>query len=134
VDRRQRDHRGAAVERRQVAVGDRAEEANVPPAREALEQRRPHRLLLLALAGWFTYLRSCDDVEDPHADRLQRLARAGGTDPRPLLDERWLFGDLGNRAVAAELAAVLQELERDGVRATLTRALESPADREETVR
>ncbi len=98
----------------------------LPSLREALAQGRPHHLLTLAVAGWFRYLRGTDEtgapleVDDPHAGQLQALARAGGTDPRPLLGFRSLFGDLGEDAgFVAELQHALVRLDRDGVRACL---------------
>jgi fructuronate reductase/mannitol 2-dehydrogenase len=99
----------------------------LPSLQEALASGRPHRLLTLAVAGWFRYLRGTDEtgtpvvVDDPHADELQALARAGGTDPRPLLGLHSLFGTLGNDdGFVAELQEALERLDRDGVRASLT--------------
>lgn len=98
----------------------------LPSLREALAQGRPHRLLTLALAGWFRYLQGTDErgiplvLDDPHAGRLQALARAGATDPRPLLGFRSVFGDLSeNDVFVAELHAALVRLDRYGVRASL---------------
>jgi fructuronate reductase/mannitol 2-dehydrogenase len=98
----------------------------LPSLREALAAGRPHRRLTLAVAGWFRYLQGVDDsgapllVDDPHAERLQALARAGGTDPRPLLGFREVFGDLGDDAgFVSELQQELTRLARDGVRACL---------------
>jgi mannitol 2-dehydrogenase len=55
---------------------------------------------------------------------LQALAREGGTDPRPLLGERSIFGDLGDSpSFVAELRDALEQLDRDGVRTTLAAAL-----------
>lgn len=98
----------------------------LPSLEEALSSGRPHRLLTLAVAGWFRYLRGTDEsgaplpLDDPHAEHLQALARAGGTDPRPLLGLRSLFGSLGDHpGFADELQQALEQLDRDGVRATL---------------
>lgn len=105
----------------------------LPSLAEALAAGRPHRLLTLAVAGWFRYLRGTDDngapllVDDPHAEQLQALARAGGTDPRPLLGLRSLFGPLGDDAAFVdELQQALEQLERDGVRATLAAGAPAP--------
>jgi fructuronate reductase/mannitol 2-dehydrogenase len=102
----------------------------LPSLREAIDQGRPHTLLTLAVAAWFRYLRGTDldgwpiEVDDPCADRLQALARAGGTDPRPLLGHRPIFGDLDTHpAFVADLGSALEQLERDGVRTTLIAAL-----------
>jgi mannitol-1-phosphate/altronate dehydrogenase len=104
----------------------------LPSLRQALDEGRPHRLLTVAVAAWCRYLRGTDvdgrplAIDDPHAERLQELARAGGTDPRLLLGERSIFGDLAeNGAFVAELTDTLEQLERSGVRATLTAALDS---------
>jgi mannitol-1-phosphate/altronate dehydrogenase len=98
----------------------------LPSLEEALAAGRPHRLLTLAVAGWFRYLRGTDEhgaplvIDDPHAERLRVLARAGGADPRPLLGLRPLFGALGDDAgFVEELQKAMQQLDRDGVRATL---------------
>jgi fructuronate reductase/mannitol 2-dehydrogenase len=105
----------------------------LPSLTEALTSGRPHQLLTLALAGWFRYLRGTDDngapllVDDPHAEQLQALARAGGTDPRPLLGLRSLFGPLGDDAAFVdELQQALEQLERDGVHATLAASAAVP--------
>jgi fructuronate reductase/mannitol 2-dehydrogenase len=107
----------------------------LPSLREALHEGRPHRLLTLAVAGWFAYL-ATHEVDDPHADRLSALARAGGCDPRPLLAERWIFGDLAEHpGFVADLADAVARLHRDGARATLAACLlegAARADREET--
>jgi mannitol-1-phosphate/altronate dehydrogenase len=105
----------------------------LPSLREALAVDGPHALLTLAVAAWFRYLHGVDAVgrpvviDDPLADLLQQLARDGGTDPRPLLNERSIFGDLGDDpAFVGELADALERLERDGVRATLAAAVRGP--------
>jgi mannitol-1-phosphate/altronate dehydrogenase len=102
----------------------------LPSLREALAADRPHALLTLAVAGWFQYLRRVDPtgrpvpVDDPRAEELQALALTGGTDPRPLLDDRSIFGDLGEHPrFVAELADALERLDRDGVRVAVATAL-----------
>ncbi|GAB3301703.1 mannitol dehydrogenase family protein [Geodermatophilus aquaeductus] len=102
----------------------------LPSLRQALAEGRPHALLTLALAGWIAYLQRVDDdgrpvpVEDDRGPHLQALALAGGTDPRPLLAEEPVFGDLGAvPGFADELAGVLRRLQRDGVRATVAAAV-----------
>ncbi|MCW2684143.1 MAG: Fructuronate reductase [Blastococcus sp.] len=98
----------------------------LPSLSHALRQRRPHALLTLAVAGWMRYLQGTDEsgrpieIEDAQRNRLQELARAGGTDPRPLLSERSLFGDLvDDDAFVGRLEQALVQLHTDGVRATL---------------
>ncbi|MGY1805650.1 mannitol dehydrogenase family protein [Blastococcus sp. SYSU D00922] len=102
----------------------------LPSLREALDTGRPHALLTVAVAAWFRYLRGTDlegrpvVIDDPRADELRALARAGGTDPRPLLGVRSIFGDLGDDPVfVAELTAALDRLEHDGVRVAVAAAL-----------
>jgi len=102
----------------------------LPSLREALAAGRPHALLTVAVAAWFRYLRGVDvdgqpvTIDDPNADLLQELALAGGTDPRPLLAVRSIFGDLGeNPLFVAALSDALERLERDGVRTTVAAAL-----------
>ena len=93
---------------------------------EAREAGRPHELLTLAVAGWFRYLRGVDDagrevlIDDPRADRLRALAILGGTDPRPLLAEREVFGGLADDAEFVDaLEGALDRLDRLGARAAV---------------
>jgi mannitol 2-dehydrogenase len=102
----------------------------LPSLRQALAEGRPRRLLTLAVAGWCRYLRGTDPagrplpVEDPRAEELQALALAGGSDPRPLLAVRPVFGDLGDLPeFVADLGAALEQLDRDGVHRTIATAL-----------
>ncbi|WP_456849969.1 mannitol dehydrogenase family protein [Geodermatophilus sp. SYSU D00742] len=102
----------------------------LPSLRQALAEGRPSRLLTLAVAGWCRYLRGTDPagrplpMEDPLAEELQALALAGGSDPRPLLGVRPVFGDLGDvPGFADDLRSVLEQLDRDGVHRTISTAL-----------
>jgi len=90
----------------------------LPSLRQALDQDRPRRHVVLATAAWLRYLRGVDyagapiEFADAQADRLTQLARAGGTDPHPFLEESGVFGSLGDSArLAAELTVALQALE-----------------------
>jgi fructuronate reductase/mannitol 2-dehydrogenase len=105
----------------------------LPSLHRALADGRPYDLLALAVAGWFRYLQGSDDaggeirVEDPQAERLTALAREGGTDPRPLLAERSVFGDLADHpGLVDAVAADLRAMARDGVRATVEARLARP--------
>jgi mannitol-1-phosphate/altronate dehydrogenase len=98
----------------------------LPSLHEAVQQGRPHTLLALAVAGWFRYLQRVDpsgrqvEINDPRAAWLQALATAGGPDPRPLLAQRSLFGDLGeDSGVVDLLTELMHRFERDGVRRTV---------------
>ena len=102
----------------------------LPSLRQAVDEARPHGLLTLAVAAWFRYLHGTDEtgrpivIDDPRGELLRALARAGGTDPRPLLSERSIFGTLGDSpSFVAELERTLIRLDLDGVRATLATAL-----------
>jgi len=102
----------------------------LPSLREALG-RGPSALLTLAVAGWFRYLRGEDEegrsyvLDDPRADELQRLARLGGADPRPLLGMTDLFGDLGqSAALVGRLTLYGEQLDADGAWATVARAVD----------
>ena len=106
----------------------------LPSLRQAVAEDRPRTMLTLAVAAWFCYLRGADlrgrpiVVEDARADLLRRLAIAGGRDPRALVQERSVFGDLGcYPSFVAELAQAIEQLERDGVRATLAAHLTGTA-------
>ncbi|MFL5846877.1 MAG: mannitol dehydrogenase family protein [Solirubrobacteraceae bacterium] len=108
--------------------------AHVVPSIAASRRRgRPCPLLTLAVAAWFRHLRGVDDggrrlppLDDPLSGRLRTLARAAGDDPRPLLAEHALFGDLGaDPGFQASVRAASQTIARDGVRGAL-RAVVAP--------
>lgn len=98
--------------------------------RQARGEGAPHGLLTLAVAGWMRLLRGVDEhsapvlIDDPMAESLAALARTGGTDPRPLLRERAVFGDLvADEGLVAALARDLRGLERYGTRAVVAERL-----------
>jgi len=102
----------------------------LPSLQKALRSGRPHRLLTLALAGWLRYLTGIDEqgqpylIDDPRARELQDTATQGGADPRPLLALTDLFGDLGqSEDFVRQLTTVLQELDQNGARQTVSAAL-----------
>jgi fructuronate reductase/mannitol 2-dehydrogenase len=102
----------------------------VASIREARGTGLPHPRLTLAVAAWIRYLRGTDErgrrvvIDDPMADRLKRLAREGGRDPRPLLRQRTLFGALGgDDAFAGEVQACLRVIDTQGVRAAVRAVL-----------
>lgn len=73
----------------------------LPSLRDAIAAGRPHSRLLLVLAAWVSHLAasaeagSLSELEEPAASRLAPLAQAARRDPRPLLAEHDVFGDLG---------------------------------------
>jgi fructuronate reductase/mannitol 2-dehydrogenase len=96
------------------------------PIREARAAGTPHELLTLAVAGWLRYSRGVDlagadiAVEDARTADLQALAIRGGVDPRPMLAERSIFGDLGaDEGFARRLEQALRTLERRGPRGAI---------------
>ena len=98
----------------------------LPSLHDALAQDRPHRLLLLAVAGWIRFLCGVDlsgrpvTVEDPKLEQLRALTDGAGHDPRRLLGMRSVFGTLGDRPdVVAELAELVRLLDRHGLAAAL---------------
>jgi mannitol 2-dehydrogenase len=97
--------------------------------RAGLEKNAPSELLTVAVAGWITHLQAPGAVDDPMASRLQPIARACGTDPRPLLAERAVFGDLArNGAFVAALERALLVMDARGARAAIAEALEASAE------
>ena len=101
-----------------------------PALERAIETSGSRRLLTLALAGWLRYLTGEDEqgreypIQDPRAEELRPLARAGRTDPRPLLAVTDIFGSLGESpALVRDLAADLESLYARGAQATLATAL-----------
>jgi len=98
----------------------------LPSIADARTRGRPHPLLTLAVAAWLRFLRGTDcagrplEVRDALVDELQPLALSGGTDPRPLLAQRSVFGTLaGDEAFAAAVEHDLLAMERHGVHAAL---------------
>jgi len=105
----------------------------LPSVREQLERGGPVRLQCLAIAGWFRYLRGKDEngeaivIDDPAAEKLQRLAVSGGEDAGPLLAMQEIFGEdlAGSEIFTGEVRRALQSLYRKSARATLREYLGS---------
>jgi len=102
----------------------------LPSVQEALATGRPTHLLSLAVAGWLRYLTGVDEqenifaIDDPRAETLQRLARQGKNDPRPLLSQTEIFGDLRQSAVfVRQLQENLLLLSTVGALETVRRAI-----------
>ena len=99
----------------------------LPSVAEARQHRRPRELLAVAVASWIRYLRGNDlsgtsiALADARKDELQPLAVRGGSDPRPLLAKRDIFGDLIDDDIFVEaVQRSLVALERGGVGALLS--------------
>jgi fructuronate reductase/mannitol 2-dehydrogenase len=95
---------------------------------DAQAKRRPYGLLTLAVAAWCRYLRGVDergrriDVDDPRADVLGALARAGGDHPSALLQDHMTFGALGTcPQFAKDVENDLHEIASDGIGAVASR-------------
>jgi fructuronate reductase/mannitol 2-dehydrogenase len=106
----------------------------MPSIQEARRRGRPTARLTLAVAGWLRCLRGTDlrgrplALNDPRCMELQVLARSGGSDPRPLLAKRDIFGDLiDDSAFVDELRGALISLDAYGVRGTLEDRAGMPA-------
>ena len=106
----------------------------LPSLHDALTRGTPHRLLLLAVAGWVRYLQGRDlagrplTVDDPQADRLTASAAHFGRAPHQLLGLRAIFGDLGDfPLVVRELQELVCRLDEQGLAATVATC--RPAER-----
>jgi mannitol 2-dehydrogenase len=106
---------------------DRMPKFLLPSLAEALSAGRPHRLLVLAVAGWFRYLRGEDEqgrkiaIVDPLADDLRARANKGKDDPRPLLALRPIFGTLGESdTLVQDLEQALRQLNARGAKDTVS--------------
>jgi fructuronate reductase/mannitol 2-dehydrogenase len=111
----------------------------LPSIRAAREAGQPHGLLTLAVAGWLRYLRGVDEsgrpieVRDADAERLGPLAETAGRDPRPVLRECTIFGDLGrDPQFAAAVGRALAQIETRGVRGAIEMAMASEPARGHT--
>jgi mannitol-1-phosphate/altronate dehydrogenase len=105
----------------------------IPSLKQALRDGEDCEMLMLALAGWFRYLRGVDesghpiDVQDPQRDLLQALARQGGSDPGALLHGSALFTAFSHDAgFVAELTGMLTQIDRHGTRSVLAAAVHRP--------
>ena len=98
----------------------------LPSLIEARRQGRSTGLLTLAVAGWCRYLRGVDrrgvviDIRDARRDVLQPLAAAAGSDPRPLLGHRAIFGRLGeDPEFVRRLEAAIRDIDEYGPAAAI---------------
>jgi fructuronate reductase/mannitol 2-dehydrogenase len=100
------------------------------PIRDRLAKGQGSELLALALAAWMRRVAGSDDlghaltITHPQADLLKIKATEGGTDPRPLLGIRSLFGDLIEHAgFVVTLERCLGTLYQSGARVALDRIM-----------
>jgi fructuronate reductase/mannitol 2-dehydrogenase len=95
-----------------------------------LNRGSPHRLLTLAVAAWAVCLRGtglgAEPIELNDAMKGTLGPRARRDDPRALLDERAIFGDLGQSPqFVSSLKDALAALERGGVHGAIDETLRS---------
>ncbi|MDD4868252.1 MAG: mannitol dehydrogenase family protein [Mycobacterium sp.] len=93
----------------------------LPSLQEAIAQRRPHTLLMLAVAGWARYMRGHDlegrklRLEDSQAIPVARLANLVGQNPDPLLGHE-MFAEVRTVPGFAErLGAMIADIDERGV-------------------
>jgi mannitol 2-dehydrogenase len=105
----------------------------LPSLQEAIAQRRPHTLLMLAVAGWGRYLRGYDldgrpiRIDDPQSGLLTKLATMQSNNPVPLLRHE-IFTEL--RCIPGfveRLGEMISDIDERGVISTLRRALRNHA-------
>jgi mannitol 2-dehydrogenase len=101
----------------------------LPSIRSAMADGRPHDLLVLAVAGWIRFLRGYDyagdtvPLEGPRM-HLVDVAVDAGADPRPLLANREVFGDLSDDpSFVAAVERHLVALEEQGPREVIEQCL-----------
>jgi mannitol 2-dehydrogenase len=101
----------------------------LPSLEEAIAQRRPHTLLMLAVAGWARYMRGHDltgrklCLEDSQAIPVARLANMASNNPDPLLGHE-MFADVRTvPGFAARLGDMIADIDERGVLPTLRDAM-----------
>ena len=111
----------------------------LPSLMAARAEGQPTTLLTLAVAGWCRYLQGHDlngnpiEIKDARKDILQPLAVEKGTDPRPLLAERDIFGPLGDDPeFVRTLEAAIRDIEEYGPAATMAEYLSNEALRHDS--
>jgi mannitol 2-dehydrogenase len=101
----------------------------VDPATDRLERGASVDLLALAIAAWIRRIRGRDEtgarieIRHPLAKHLLSRAAEAGSDPRPILQIKQLFGELGsNEHFVSTTARWLRSLDAVGTEKTLTLA------------
>ena len=105
----------------------------LPSLHEAIEQDRPHTLLMVALAGWAGICAATTSrvatirVDDPQKELLTKLATMDGNNPDPLLRHE-IFAELRMiPGFADRLREMITDIDEHGVIPTLRHALRDNA-------
>ncbi|MCL4135923.1 UNVERIFIED_CONTAM: hypothetical protein GTU68_023813 [Idotea baltica] len=98
----------------------------LPAIQDALKTDGPIRAMTCVVASWLRFCLAEDEngepilMEDALAERITAIAKTAKADPKPYLEMRDLFGDLGdNERFVNELGLLLSSLYEDGAKATL---------------
>ncbi len=112
------------LERLTRRSSDKVPDYLMPSLVAALDEGSAHRMMLLAVAGWFRFLKGVDEdgtgfeVADARADELSPLAKDGRFDE--WITDAAVFPDLEGRTdVIEELRDIVDQLDSRGVRAVL---------------
>ena len=108
----------------------------LPSIQQLLDTAASTRLLSLVVASWIFYLSRGEDqqgnsldIVDARAAELTRVARSAGSDPRPVLAIRSIFGDRlpANTGFVRAVEAALRELAHVGAPTAVRRYLSQAA-------
>jgi mannitol-1-phosphate/altronate dehydrogenase len=97
-----------------------------PSLNEQLACGGPIRLLTLCVVSWMRFLNGVDEsgaeipIVDPQGERLKQLAQQGQSDPKVLLSQRDIFGNLiESERFVKEAELLLAQLYQEGAKKTL---------------
>ena len=98
----------------------------LPSIQDALDKDAPIRAMTCVVASWLRFCLAEDEnsepipMEDALADRITAIAKSAKADPKPYLEMKDLFGNLGqNERFVAELGLLLESLYNDGAKSTM---------------
>jgi len=98
----------------------------LPAIQDALKQEKSIRALTCVVASWLRFCLAEDEngqaipIEDVLASKLTEVAKKAKANPKPYLEMRDIFGNLGeNDKFVTELGFLLKSLYEDGAKATL---------------
>lgn len=98
----------------------------LPSIAEELARNGPIERLTLCVASWLRFLAGVDEngesipLEDPDGEKLAAIVRRSKVDPRPALELKEIFGELGSsERFVSTLERQLSSLHTLGARATL---------------